>query len=141
MLGIETDDQATGYIYLLQSLSTNPDIQSIDNLYKIGYSTTAIEKRITNAENEATYLMAPVKLIAGYQCFNMNAQKFENLLHTFFGKACLDIEVADAKGVLCKPREWFIAPLKAIELAIQLMINNGIVEYQYDPVSEQVIER
>jgi len=141
MLGIEEDDQSTGFIYLLRSLSTNPDIQTIENLYKIGYSTIAIEKRIANAKNEATYLMAPVKLIAGYQCFNMNTQKFENLLHTFFGKACLDIEVADSNGVICKPKEWFIAPLKAIELAIKLMINGEIIHYRYDPASEEVLER
>jgi hypothetical protein len=44
----------------------------------------------------------------------MNAQKFENLLHIFFGKACLEIEVVDSKGSVCNPREWFIAPLQAI---------------------------
>lgn len=141
MRGLEEEDQATGYIYLLQSLSTNPKIQSINNLYKIGYSTTTIEKRIANATNEATYLMAEVKLISGYQCFNMNAQKFENLLHTFFGSACLDVEIADSHGVMCKPREWFIAPIKAIEMAIQLLINGEIINYRYDPYSEDVIER
>ena len=71
----------------------------------------------------------------------MNAQKFENLLHTFFGKSCLDIEVADTDGRMCKPREWFIAPLEAIEMAIQLLINGEIIHYRYDLVSEQVIEK
>jgi len=85
--------------------------------------------------------MASVHHVSSYKCFNMNAQKFENLLHTFFGKACLDIEVADSDGKMCKPREWFIAPLKAIELAIQLLINGEIVHYRYDLLSEQVVER
>ena len=71
----------------------------------------------------------------------MNAQKFENLLHTFFGKACLNIEVADSNGKMCKPREWFIAPLKDIEMAINLLINGEIVHYRYDLASEQIIER
>ena len=71
----------------------------------------------------------------------MNAQKFENLLHTFFGKACLDIEVADSSGKMCKPREWFIAPLRAIEMAIQLLINGEIVHYKYDSISKDVVER
>lgn len=141
MLGIKDDDQASGFIYILQSLSTNPDIATIKNLYKIGYATTSVEKRIANAVKEPTYLMAPVHHVSSYKCFNMNAQKFENLLHTFFGKACLEIEVADTEGKMCKPREWFIAPLKAIEMAIQLLINGEIINYQYDLASGQVIER
>lgn len=141
MLGILEDDQASGFIYILKSLSNNPDIANIKNLYKIGYATTSVEKRIANAVKEPTYLMAQVHHVSSYKCFNMNAQKFENLLHTFFGKACLEIEVADTEGRICKPREWFIAPLKAIEMAIQLLINGEIVNYKYDLVSEQVIER
>lgn len=141
MLGIKDDDQASGYIYILQSLSNNPEVKGIQNLYKIGYATTSVEKRIANAEKEPTYLMAAVHHVSSYKCFNMNAQKFENLLHTFFGKACLDIEVADTDGKMCKPREWFIAPLQAIEMAIQLLINGEIVHYRYDLKSEQVVER
>lgn len=141
MLGIEGGDQATGYIYILQSLSTSPDIKGIQNLYKIGYATTSVEKRIANAAKEPTYLMAPVHHVSTYKCFNMNAQKFENLLHTFFGRACLDIEVADARGITHKPREWFVAPLSAIEMAIQLLINGEIVHYRYDLTLEEVVER
>lgn len=141
MLGIQDDDQVSGYIYILQSLSPNPDIKCVQNLYKIGYATTSVEKRIANAEKEPTYLMAKVHHLSSYKCFNMNAQKFENLLHTFFGKACLDIEVSDSAGKTCKPREWFIAPLNSIEIAIQLLINGEIVHYRYDLVSEQVVER
>ncbi|MDB4002503.1 GIY-YIG nuclease family protein [Oceanospirillaceae bacterium] len=141
MLGIKEDDQASGYIYILKSLSANPEISSIQNLYKIGYATTSVEKRIANASKESTYLMASVHHVSSYKCFNMNAQKYENLLHTFFGKACLDIEVADSDGKMCKPREWFIAPLKAIEMAIQLLINGEIIHYRYDLMIEDVVER
>ncbi len=141
MLGIQEDDQASGYIYILQTLSANPDIKDIQNLYKIGYATTSVEKRIANAAKEPTYLMADVHHLSTYKCFNMNAQKFENLLHTFFGKACLDIEVADSSGKMCKPREWFVAPLKDIEMAIQLLINGEIVHYRYDLLGERVVER
>lgn len=141
MAGISDEDQATGYIYILQSLSTNPKIKSIQNLFKIGYATTSVEKRIANAEKEPTYLMAPVHHVASYECYNLNAQKFENLLHTFFGSSCLDIEIADAKGIMHKPREWFVAPFKAIEMAIQLLISGEIVDYRYDPATGNVLER
>ena len=138
---ITGDDQSTGYIYILQSLSSNPDINTVDNLFKIGYATTSVEKRIANAENEPTYLMAAVDHVSSYKCFNMNTQKFESLLHTFFGTACMDIEIADSTGKICKPREWFIAPLNTIETAIHLMINGEIVNYRYDAVHKAVVER
>ena len=141
MLGISSDDQVTGHIYVLASLSQNPDIQNIENLYKIGYCTIPIEKRIAGAEKDPTYLMAPVKLVASYQCYNMNPQKFENLLHTFFRKTCLAIEVADNDGKMSKPREWFKAPIKVIDRAIELLITEEIVHYRYDPIQEEVTMR
>lgn len=138
---VTNDDQISGYIYILQSLSENPDIKSVNNLFKIGYSTTPVEKRLVNALKEPTYLMAPVKTVSIYQCYNMNTQKFENLIHTFFGNACLDVEIVDLNGKVCKPREWFIAPLASIELAIKLLINGEIVHYRYDPILGHVMER
>ena len=53
----------TGYIYVLKSLSENPEIRKINNLYKIGFTRNRIESRIVNAENEVTYLNAPVRLV------------------------------------------------------------------------------
>ena len=60
-----------------------------NNLFKIGYSKTDVEERIKNAEKEPTYLMAPVIIKGVWKCYNMNPQKFEHLLHTFFGNSCL----------------------------------------------------
>lgn len=141
-LGMITDeDQEAGYIYVLTSKSTKPQIASIDNLYKIGYSQIEVEKRIKNAEKEPTYLMAPVRYVAGWKCYNMNPQKFEQLIHTFFGSYCLNIDVFDEKGKRYTPREWFIAPLEVIEQAIELIINGKIVNYRYDGESEMIIGR
>lgn len=141
MLGITADDQATGYIYILSSLSDNPQITSLKNLYKIGFSTVAVEKRIANALKEPTYLMAPVKVEAIYKSFNMNTHKFETLLHTFFGKACLDVDIVDGEGKICHPREWFIAPINCINAAIKLLENGEIVNYRYDPITQDILER
>lgn len=81
---VNSEDQKTGYIYVLKSKSTDANINSMRNLYKIGYSKNKVEERIKNAEKEATYLMAIVEIMASWKCFNMNTQKFENLVHTFF---------------------------------------------------------
>lgn len=138
---IQAEDEKTGYLYVLQSLSQEADIASIQNLYKIGYSTVPVQERIKNAAEEPTYLMAPVKVVEVFECYNLNPQKFELLLHTFFGKACLDVDVFDKTGKRFSPREWFVAPLHIIEAAANMLINGEIVNYRYDPDSSGIVER
>ena len=136
--GITEDDTSTGYIYILKSLSKDPRIQSLDHLYKIGFSTTKVEKRIANAKKEATYLMADVEIIAEYQVFNINPQKFEYYLHAFFGESCLDLLVADKQGKNHQPKEWFIAPLQVIQQAVELLVNGQIMSYQYNKFKKEI---
>lgn len=138
---ITDEDQEAGYIYVLKSMSKDSRISSMQNLYKIGYSKTDITERIKNAEKEPTYLMAPVDYIAGWKCYNMNPQKFEQLIHNFFGKSCLEVDVFDEKGKRHSPREWFIAPLEVIEQAVDLIINGKVVSYKYDPENMTIIKR
>ena len=138
---IQAEDEKTGYLYVLQSLSQEADIASIQNLYKIGYSTVPVQERIKNAAEEPTYLMAPVKVVEVFECYNLNPQKFELLLHTFFGKACLNVDVFDKTGKRFSPREWFVAPLHIIEAAANMLINGEIVNYRYDPDSTGIVER
>ncbi len=138
---VTEEDKEAGFIYVLKSLSTNPNISSINNLFKIGYSSTDIESRIKNAENEPTYLMAPVRLVGGWKCYNMNPQKLEQLLHNFFGNSCLEVDVFDKEGNRHTPREWFIAPLDLIEQAIELIITGKIVDYKYDVENEVIVKK
>lgn len=138
---IQAEDEKTGYLYVLQSLSQEVDIASIQNLYKIGYSTVPVQERIKNAAEEPTYLMAPVKVVEVFECYNLNPQKFELLLHTFFGKACLNVDVYDKAGKRFSPREWFVAPRHIIEAAANMLINGEIVNYTYDPESSGIVER
>lgn len=138
---IQAGDEKSGYLYVLQSLSTVPEIADTKNLFKIGYSTLPVPERIKNASEEPTYLMAPVKVISVFECYNLNPQKFELLLHTFFGKACLNVDVFDKAGKRFSPREWFIAPLHIIEAAANMLINGDIVNYRYDPEAQSIEER
>ena len=43
------------------------------------------------------------------------------------------------KGQRLNPREWFVVPFEAIEQAIQLILNENIIHYEYDPSQEKVI--
>ena len=137
---INAEDEVSGYIYVLKSLSTDTDISAINDLFKIGYSDVSIASRIKNAENEPTYLMAPVKEVAAWKCFNMNTQKFEQLIHNFFGSSCLNVTVRDNKGTPHSPKEWFIAPLKVIEQAVELIISGEVIHYRYDSENTVIVK-
>jgi hypothetical protein len=137
-LGVDEEDQSSGFIYILSSQSQDPRIHSISNLFKIGYATTPVVKRIANAVNEPTYLMAPVNVVAEYECYNMNTQKFENLIHTVFKNVCIDVDIADLQGNMCKPREWFSVPIEQINTAIELIVNGQIVNYRYNSSKSKI---
>lgn len=140
VVGIEEEDSETGYIYVLRSLSENPRIVTTKNLFKIGFSTTSVEERIKNAQQDPTYLMAPVSIVATYKCFNMNPQRFERLIHRFFSQSCLDLEITDNNGKNYTPKEWFVAPIMVVSKAIELIIKGEIVNYAYDKNIEKIIK-
>lgn len=129
---IQDEDKPTGYIYVLQSKSRESRIKELRHLYKIGYCETTVEERIKNAANEPTYLMAPVKKVSEFKTYNMNTQKFEDLLHRFLGHCQVSIDVFDNNGTRHTPREWFQVPLEVIEQAIKLIVTGEVVNYRYD---------
>lgn len=137
---VDNQDKATGFIYILKSKSKSPKIADVENLFKIGYSTTPVEERIKNAENDPTYLMAPVEIIAVYECYNLNPQKFEHIIHTFFAEAGLKIDVFTENNQRITPREWFVLPLPVINQAIELIISGGIISYHYNWTNGQIVK-
>ncbi len=112
----------TGYIYVVKSLSFNPEISKYQNLYKIGFASGSVEKRISNAENEATYLYAPVKIVATWEVQNFSGRKLETVLHHRFGDKQLQISVPTANGKIENPKEWYIVSLDEIEANINDII-------------------
>ena len=138
---ITNEDNETGYIYILRSMSSDEKIKSITDLYKIGYCAETVEERIANAEQEPTYLMAPVEIVDSFRCFNLNPAKLESLLHNFFGNSCLNIDIFDKDGIRHTPREWFIAPYQTIYQAIYFILNGEIVNYKYDSTKKEIVNR
>ncbi len=130
--------QKTGYIYILKSLSENTQVQSIDNLYKIGFSANDVHERIKNAKQEPTYLMSDVRLVKKYDVYNINAFKFEQLLQRFFSEACIELSVVDNQGIIHRPREWFSIPLEVIEQAIPMICSGDILNYKYNHYDETI---
>ena len=112
------EEFTTGYIYVLKSLSTNPDISKWNNLYKIGFTRNDVESRIANAENDVTYLNAPVKVMLSAEVQNVNAQLLERTLHHAFQ----DKQVVFQDGNFKKATEWYMVPLNDIEAKINEVI-------------------
>lgn len=129
---INANDVESGMIYVLCSLSQNPEIASIKNLYKIGFTTTSLEARIANAKNEPTYLCADVKTVATWRVYNVKSATFEALIHKLFD--CVQLQVTiDGR----KPKEWFVVPFNVIEQAVNYIINGQSIAY--DNNIEQII--
>ena len=138
---VNSDDEPTGYIYVLRSLSEDPRIEDIENLFKIGFSRQPVQERIKKAATDPTFLMADVAPVTHFETFNLNPQQFEKLIHRFFGKVCLNFDVVDETGKRFTPREWFIVPLPVIEQAIKLLISGDIVKYRYDENEETIVRK
>jgi hypothetical protein len=136
---VKEEDIQTGWVYILKTKSTNPEILAIKDLYKIGFSSTPIDERIKNAKNEATYLFADVTKVASYICYNRNADKLEQLLHRFFAEACLNVDIEIVKGKRITPREWFVVPFDVIETAIDLILKEEIINYKYDKENKMIV--
>lgn len=117
------DDYQTGYIYILQSLSNDPQITSIHPLYKVGFTSGSVKKRIANAENEPTYLYAPVKEILQFQVVNINAEALETAIHHALKDYRLDVDIRLSNGNIVSPREWFNVDLQTIQDVINEIVS------------------
>jgi hypothetical protein len=140
----DDSDIESGTIYVLRSLSEHPYIVEHRLLmHKIGVTGGKIETRISNAENEATYLLAGVEVVASYKLFGINRTKLENLFHRLFASAQLDLVIHDRFGHPVKPKEWFLVPLQVIDEAVKRIRDGSITEVAYDPktVSLVVVEK
>ncbi|MDB4382832.1 GIY-YIG nuclease family protein [Akkermansiaceae bacterium] len=127
-------DHSTGKIYVLRSLSEEPFIKEHQELiHKIGFTKGSVERRIADAENQPTFLLAGVEVVKAYSLYNVDANKLENLFHKLFASAKLDIEMNDRFGKPYKPREWFLVPLEVIQDAVNKLINGTLGDYIYDP--------
>ena len=136
----EDDDIESGTIYVLRSLSEHPYIaQHRELMHKIGVTGGKVETRINNAENEATYLLAKVEVVASYKLFGINRTKLENLFHRLFSPAQLDLVIHDRFGNPVKPKEWFLVPLQVIDEAVKCVRDGSIVDFAYDTKTASLV--
>ncbi|RAV32222.1 GIY-YIG nuclease family protein [Corynebacterium heidelbergense] len=119
-------DTLAGRLYVLSSLSEDPDIKNITDLHKIGFTTGSVEKRIQGAEHSPTYLNAPVRIEAVYDLYNVRPSTVENIIHKVFAPYRLNITLTEPAHMAepgAEPKtvhitEWFVAPLEEIDRVI-----------------------
>lgn len=129
-------DEASGIIYVLRSKSDLPIVAgNRDLLHKIGVTGGSVEKRISNAKLDPTFLMADVEIVTTYELYNINRVKLENLLHRIFEAARLEVMIKDRFGHPVTPREWFLVPLFAIDEAVERIKAGTIKGLAYDPAT------
>lgn len=116
------DDYRTGYIYVLKSLSEDPQIANIKSLYKIGFTKNSVRQRIANAENESTYLYAPVKVVEQFQVINLDTGKLETTIHHVLEDYKLDVSIKAPNGKVITPREWFVIDLPKVEEIVNAIV-------------------
>ena len=136
----EPDDIETGTIYVLRSLSKHPFVSEHRALiHKIGVTGGKVQTRIADAENDATYLLAPVEVVAEYKLHNLSRTKLENIFHRLFGAVQLDLTIADRFGKPVKPREWFVVPLHVIDEAVERIRDGTITRFVYDTQTARLV--
>lgn len=139
---VDDDDEASGTIYVLRSKSDHPMVNANRNLvHKIGVTGGSVERRISNAALDATFLMADVEVVSTYKLFNINRTKLENIIHRVFDAARLNIEIKDRFGNPVTPREWFLVPSFVIDEVVDRIKDASISDYVYDPHQARLTKR
>lgn len=131
----------SGRVYVLRSLSQDPQLAPYADLHKIGFTAQETRKRFASAGTDSTFLGAEVQEVVSFEMPAVISQKVESLLHRFFAAAGLDAWFEREGVPAADVREWFDVPLIAIEQAVELIASDGIQNYAYDPKTRGIVLR
>jgi hypothetical protein len=136
---IELDPRTPmGVVYVLRSLSDDPQVRSIPNLHKIGCTVRTTKQRTRDAVKEATYLMEPIEIVDEYLVPAGSEAKYEHLLHLLFTAVRLDVAFEREGVATVEAHEWFSVPTEVINEAMELIASETIVNYEYDPDQQRL---
>lgn len=134
--------ELTGTIYVARSKSKRPEIAEVRNiLHKIGVTSQDVKRRVADARNDATFLLADVDIVATYELRNLSRTKIESLLHRFFDAARPSgLTITDRFGKKVHPREWFYVLPQHVAEAVRLIGDGSLHQYRYDPGSQKIVK-
>lgn len=131
----------TGQLYIVRSLSTDPKIRDIRNLYKIGFTTKTIESRAYNSRNDTAFLESTVEVVATAECYDLNPRGLEGVVHDFLYAQRLLISLTSKDGAIYHPKEWFCVDINDAKMIIQLVIDERLTEYRMDNTTGRLVKR
>ncbi len=139
--GITHRDKATGCIYILASETKAPELAELKRrgmLVKIGYSSQSVEERVKHAAEDPTYLEAPVRILACLDCYNLNPQKVEHLIHAFLAKQRINMTLISSKGRPYRPSEWFAVDRDTAIAVAEHIVAGDIMNYRMDNTTGKI---
>jgi hypothetical protein len=133
----------SGTIYVARSLSDDPNIATQRRiLHKIGVTSQDVARRVADARNDPTFLLAPVEILATFELKNLPRQKVENLLHRFFDAARpAELSIMDRFGKKVFPREWFYVLPEHVSQAATLIRQGTLHEYRYEASAQRIVKK
>ncbi|WP_395172676.1 GIY-YIG nuclease family protein [Roseibium alexandrii] len=133
--------ELSGTIYVARSRSEDPEIKRQRMiLHKIGVTSQDVYRRVADARNDPTFLLAPVEIVATYSLQNLSRNKVENLLHRFFAAARpAKLFVTDRFGKKVLPKEWFYVLPEHVGQAAKLIEEGTLHRYLYDVETQRIL--
>lgn len=127
-------DVQTGHIYIARTLSKDDHIaQHAPRMLKIGVTGGDVHRRVADAINDPTFLLAPAAIVTSFTLYNVSRTRLEGLLHRFFDPVRADIEIKDRFGKLVRPREWFFATPDHVTEVVRRIQDGSIMRCYFDP--------
>lgn len=132
--------EMTGTIYVARSKSDDPTIRELRMiLHKIGVTSQDVQRRIADARNDPTFLLAPVEIVATFDLKNLPRRRVEQLLHRFFASARpAELSVSDRFGRKVHPKEWFYVLPEHVGQAAKLIRDGTLHRYYYDAQTQKI---
>lgn len=96
-------------------------------MVKIGVTGGDVHRRVVDAVNDPTFLLAPAAIVTSFTLYNVNRTKLEGLLHRFFDPVRADVAITDRFGRDGRPREWFFATPDQVTEAVRRIQDGTIV--------------
>ena len=81
----------TGQVYIVRSLSNDPALKQIPNLYKIGFTKGTVEERTKNALRDTAFLESPIEVVTKAECYDLDPRGLEGLIHDFLHSQRINI--------------------------------------------------
>ena len=130
---LDEGDVQTGHIYVARTLSKDAHIAAhAPRMFKIGVTGGDVHRRITDAVNDPTFLLAPAAIVTSFTLYNVNRSRLEGLLHRFFDPVRADIEIKDRFGKAVRPREWFFVTPDHVTEVVRRIQDGSITRCYFD---------